>query len=312
MCSDRTSRAGARALREHDQTLQWKTLSQRPTQCAWRSRSRRATPRARSSPDRSHPQPEFRSTKVASAQCYRGIPESDRRDAAGNRQASERPQTTESLSRSWRRRRQAASCRASDATTMLMQPAAGILIVRTRVGNEPPELPRVIEPAQMHELMDEHVVPHPIGHQHQTPVKTDVPVRRARSPTPALVADADSRHPQVVPARELQQPRRQLPPRAVQGAATVGVGHARRLAAVGFEPPALLLNPGVEAAEKRARLPHGSPARQRDADAAVVAHRNHVTAGAWMSDEYRRRIIRLEGKAWLFFISARHSLDHQQ
>lgn len=54
------------------------------------------------------------------------------------------------------------------------QPPARVLIVRARVRDKAPEVTRMIEPAQMHELMNEDVVADRVRHQEETPVQTDV------------------------------------------------------------------------------------------------------------------------------------------
>ena len=54
------------------------------------------------------------------------------------------------------------------------QPLARALVFGTRVRDKAPEMARVIEPSQMHQLVNQHVVAHRVGHQHKTPVETDV------------------------------------------------------------------------------------------------------------------------------------------
>src|SRR5688500_17743527 len=54
------------------------------------------------------------------------------------------------------------------------QPLTRALVIGTRVRDKAPEMARVIETAQMHQLVNQHVVAHRIGHQHKTPVETDV------------------------------------------------------------------------------------------------------------------------------------------
>ena len=50
------------------------------------------------------------------------------------------------------------------------QPPTRVLIVRARVRDKAPEVTRMIEPAQMHELMNENVVADRVRHQEETPV----------------------------------------------------------------------------------------------------------------------------------------------
>ena len=58
--------------------------------------------------------------------------------------------------------------------SIVAQPLPRVLVVRTGTGDKAPEMARVIEPSQMHKLVDEHVIAHRFGHQHKTPVETDV------------------------------------------------------------------------------------------------------------------------------------------
>ena len=58
--------------------------------------------------------------------------------------------------------------------SILPKPPARVLIAGTGVRNETPEVARVIEPPQMHQLVDQNVFAHGVGHQDETPVETDV------------------------------------------------------------------------------------------------------------------------------------------
>ncbi len=87
------------------------------------------------------------------------------------------------------------------------------LIRRTGSGYQLPECRRMIHPLQVHQLVNEHVIADPVRHLQEPPVQADVPARRTRSPTPALIPDADARHRDAVTRRQLQQPRRELAPR---------------------------------------------------------------------------------------------------
>jgi hypothetical protein len=68
--------------------------------------------------------------------------------------------------------------------------------VRTRGFDERPEGPRVVEPPQMHQLVDQDIVAHRRGHQDEPPVQADETVASARAPARALVANADAAHAQ--------------------------------------------------------------------------------------------------------------------
>src|SRR5207237_569954 len=65
-------------------------------------------------------------------------------------------------------------------------------------GHQLPEELRMVEPLQVHQLVNEHVLAHKIGHQHEAPIQADVSVRRAGSPAPSLIAYAHPRHAQAV------------------------------------------------------------------------------------------------------------------
>ena len=66
---------------------------------------------------------------------------------------------------------------------VLAQPAPRILIVGARMCDEPPEMPRMIEPPQMHQLVNQHVLAHGVRHQHETPVQADVTRSVSTSPS---------------------------------------------------------------------------------------------------------------------------------
>ena len=63
----------------------------------------------------------------------------------------------------------------------------------------------MIQLLQMHQLVNEHVLAHEIGHRHQPPVQTDMRLRRARPPAPSLIPHADARDPQPVHGRQTVQ-----------------------------------------------------------------------------------------------------------
>ncbi len=62
-------------------------------------------------------------------------------------------------------------------TGMRAQPRARLAILRARCGNQGPERLRMVHPPQVHQLVNQHVVTHPLRHRHEPPVQADVPVR---------------------------------------------------------------------------------------------------------------------------------------
>ena len=90
------------------------------------------------------------------------------------------------------------------------EPLTCFAIPRARRRHEPPVRRRVIEPLEVHELMNDHVVAHPVGHGDEPPVEADVTVPPAGTPARALIADADARDAQAVLIGELPQPNREL------------------------------------------------------------------------------------------------------
>lgn len=58
------------------------------------------------------------------------------------------------------------------------QPLTGVLVGGAGVCDEAPEVARVIEAAQVHQLVYEYIIAHLVGHQNQAPVQADVARRR--------------------------------------------------------------------------------------------------------------------------------------
>ena len=83
-------------------------------------------------------------------------------------------------------------CSASYQVSVLAQPLARVSIVGARMGDQPPEMTGVIEPPQVHELVNQYVVAHAVGHQHESPIQADVSRRRARSPARPLIPYTDA------------------------------------------------------------------------------------------------------------------------
>jgi len=68
----------------------------------------------------------------------------------------------------------------------------------------------MVHAAQVHQLMDQDVVPHRGRHQHQPPVQADVRIAAAGTPARTLVANADARHDKAMAGGKLQEARWQL------------------------------------------------------------------------------------------------------
>ena len=62
------------------------------------------------------------------------------------------------------------------------QPVASGAVVGTRLGDEAPVGRRMVHPAKVHQLVDQHVIANRLRHQHQPPVQADVAVTPARTP----------------------------------------------------------------------------------------------------------------------------------
>ena len=58
--------------------------------------------------------------------------------------------------------------------SVFAQPLACGFVAGAGVRDEAPEMARMIESPQMHQLVDEHVLAHGVGHQDETPVQADV------------------------------------------------------------------------------------------------------------------------------------------
>ena len=124
----------------------------------------------------------------------------------------------------------------------------------------------MIAHAQVHQLVQEHVVPHLVRHLHEPPVQADPSVRGARAPPRSLVPDTDAVHDESVLGRELAQARRQLQPspsRAASGAPSRGP--RRREPARRAYPDAKRL--GVSLAGLAGTCPPRARCRQWRADA---------------------------------------------
>src|SRR5689334_21919120 len=68
----------------------------------------------------------------------------------------------------------------------------------------------MIEPFEMHQLVNQDVIAHRRGHQDKSPIEGNVAVTTTGSPSCALIADAHPRDGQRVRSGNLHQPWRQL------------------------------------------------------------------------------------------------------
>jgi hypothetical protein len=102
---------------------------------------------------------------------------------------------------------------------------------------------RVIEPTQMHQLVNQNVFADGLGHQDETPVEADVTGRRARSPARPLIPYADTRHLKAVTVGQAKQLGGQiasgLPAQSLQILWSVGKVQRRAV----LHPRFLALNP---------------------------------------------------------------------
>lgn len=146
----------------------------------------------------------------------------------------------------------------------------------------------MIEPPEMHQLVNQHVLAHEARHQHEPPVQADVPRGRARSPSRPLVANADASHGEAVGGGELSELRRQFAHCAEPQLFADG-GIQRHLS--GLPLPGALslpLDPCSLLRGKSLGVTPRSPTRQRDADASVRPHADDVAPRAGMADKFDR------------------------
>ena len=135
----------------------------------------------------------------------------------------------------------------------------------------------------MHELVNHHVIAHPLGHRDQPPVQADMSVAAARTPSRPLIANADPCHPQTVLLSKRLQARGQI---------LVGLG-LEPLSIVRGEPHlpqqgALALNPFDMMSREGIGFALRASARNGDAQAAVVLNAEQIAARATMADEVER------------------------
>jgi hypothetical protein len=165
-----------------------------------------------------------------------------------------------------------------------------VLVAGARVRDETPEVARVIEPPQMHQLVDQDVLAHRLGHQDEAPVETDVTGRRARSPARPLIPYADTRHLKAMVLGQAEQLRGQvasgLPAQLSHSLWSVGWTPRRAF----LYPCFLTLNPGALLLGKQLGVAAGSPSRNGDADASVRTNPNEIPSCSRMTDEFHETI----------------------
>jgi len=139
----------------------------------------------------------------------------------------------------------------------------------------------MIHPLQVHQLMDQDIVPHPFRHQQETPVQADVPVPAAGSPPRPLIPNADSRHPKTMELGQCQQAWREI----------VGRLFPERRRQVNGRPIdpieetcALTNDPCTLRAGEFLRVTLRPPARDGDPQAAIGVHAQDVPPGAAVAD----------------------------
>ena len=81
---------------------------------------------------------------------------------------------------------------------MSAQPLASVAIPGTGRGDQTPVCRGVIEPLEVHQLMNDDVIAHPLWHGDQPPIEAHVPVTPARTPPRPLIADADAGYRETV------------------------------------------------------------------------------------------------------------------
>src|SRR5688500_2938296 len=173
---------------------------------------------------------------------------------------------------------------------VLAQPQPRLVVVGTCMRNQTPEMARVIEPAQVHQLVNQHVIAHAVGHQYQAPVETDMARWRARSPSRPLVAYAHTRHLQAVICSQLHQARGQLahglPSQIPDGFR--GIREAARRASEYLR--ALPLEPGALLGGEQLRVTAGSPSRNGDTDTSIGSYPDYVASSPGMTNKIHERI----------------------
>jgi hypothetical protein len=166
---------------------------------------------------------------------------------------------------------------------MSAQPLASLAISGAGRCNQPPVRRRVIEPPEVHQLMNHHVVSHPMWHRDEAPIEAHVSVTPTGSPPRPLIANADAGHRYSVRVRQLPQPVREFRLRLHPKSRSVVNGKAPAR-----QDRALSKDPFNMAPRKSVRLSTRSAARNRHADATVEFDSEQVPSRPAMTHEVHR------------------------
>ena len=82
--------------------------------------------------------------------------------------------------------------------SMSAQPLASFAIPGTGRADQTPVRRGVIEPLEVHQLVNDDVIAHPMWHGNEPPIEAHVPVTPARTPPRPLIANADAGDRQTV------------------------------------------------------------------------------------------------------------------
>ena len=170
--------------------------------------------------------------------------------------------------------------RLTQLRSMSAKPLTCFAIPGTRRRHQAPICGRVIEPLEVHQLMNHHVVPHPFGHGDESPIEADVTVPPAGSPSCALISNADPRDAQAVFVGELVQPCRQL--QFCLGAQSLTIVDGK---AIARQPRALTLNPFKVASCEGIGFSPRAPARNGHAHTTIEFDSEQISARPTMAHE---------------------------
>jgi hypothetical protein len=150
----------------------------------------------------------------------------------------------------------------------------------------------MIEPAQVHQLVNDDVVAHRIGHQHEPPIQTDVSFWRTRSPAPPLIANADLRNHEPVSLRQFVQSRWKFARSTPSQFLEFRRAPLNDSLAAFFDVAALPLDPAGLLFGKLLGVSPRSPARDGHANAPIGPYANDIATCPRMADEIYLQIQR--------------------
>ena len=172
---------------------------------------------------------------------------------------------------------------------MFAEPASRVFVLGACVSDKAPEVPRVVEPPQVHQLMNQHIIADMVGHQHESPIQADVTRGRTRAPARSLIPNADARDVEAVVPGKAQQALRKLE-RGLPAQARDRLGRVTRSLCCTFAHALpLALDPGTLFLGEQLGLAAGSPSWNGDAHAAIGAHADDISPGRRMADEIHER-----------------------